>query len=396
MYAYADDRVHLGGDELAICGQLRLSDKPITILNVGNRYDFNEGKFGPYDIDGSGVMRSFDKPYLLVAQHSNEADPAAPPETRFLSFDVGEEVTLGRSEVSGQQLGLGDDPEVSRKHAKLKVNPIGVIEVSDLGSKNGTSLQSAKQVLGIPVSSDYGYTHRVSDDIHAAGKMHAYQDKHVEAGWGNGMYGNRPIIGRDTPVNGGVYPVGTAKGEALVIDDEKYPKELNEVYDKVMSRLRNIDEKQFGMQALHNVLRGKDRTQQTLQQVYEVVAQTLRYDIPATDALASDNKRIALNVYISQGVGVCRTQAALSAYVVERMVNQGALEGKVSIDRNSTRDVDGTGGGHAWARFRSADGQVYIIDPAQHFVGRISDRTEKHWDYRRTEDVLHDMLRAQP
>lgn len=43
-----------------------------------------------------------------------------------------------------------------------------------------------------------------------------------------GKWQGRDIIGRDRPINGGVY-VGSGKREAIVVDDQKQPA-LNEVY----------------------------------------------------------------------------------------------------------------------------------------------------------------------
>lgn len=128
--------------------------------------------------------------------------------------------------------------------------------------------------------------------------------------------------------------------------------------------------------------------------MFKYVEETLRYDKAATDALARDSQKISLDVYMSKGVGVCRTQAVLCAYLVERLVDEGKIEGKVSIDRNMDRSVDG--GGHAWARFTAPDGTVYIMDPAQHFVGTLekAQKNGKRWDYRRTEDMMRELLAA--
>lgn len=121
---------------------------------------------------------------------------------------------------------------------------------------------------------------------------------------------------------------------------------------------------------------------------------TLRYDLKATNAIAADSQKVALNKYIQKGVGVCRTQGVLSAYLVERMIGENRLEGTVSVDRNTRKTLDGIAGGHTWARYRDTEGTVYIIDPAQGFVGCLEDATDKNWDYRRTEDHLGKLLAA--
>src|SRR3954447_2805672 len=51
-------------------------------------------------------------------------------------LDIGQELQIGRS--AGGEGRLGDDPEISRQHAKLSRNPQGQLVVEDLGSTNGT------------------------------------------------------------------------------------------------------------------------------------------------------------------------------------------------------------------------------------------------------------------
>jgi hypothetical protein len=51
-------------------------------------------------------------------------------------IDVAQELQIGRS--AGAEGRLGDDPEISRQHAKFSRNPAGQLVVEDLGSTNGT------------------------------------------------------------------------------------------------------------------------------------------------------------------------------------------------------------------------------------------------------------------
>jgi hypothetical protein len=52
------------------------------------------------------------------------------------NIDVGQELQIGRS--AGAEGRLGDDPEISRQHAKISRNPQGQLVVEDLASTNGT------------------------------------------------------------------------------------------------------------------------------------------------------------------------------------------------------------------------------------------------------------------
>src|SRR3954468_21412281 len=49
---------------------------------------------------------------------------------------IGQELQIGRS--AGAEGRLGDDPEISRQHARISRNAQGQLVVEDLGSTNGT------------------------------------------------------------------------------------------------------------------------------------------------------------------------------------------------------------------------------------------------------------------
>jgi hypothetical protein len=51
-------------------------------------------------------------------------------------IEIGQELQIGRS--AGTEGRLGDDPEISRQHARITRNPQGELQVEDLGSTNGT------------------------------------------------------------------------------------------------------------------------------------------------------------------------------------------------------------------------------------------------------------------
>jgi hypothetical protein len=396
------ERVRLGGDELAICGVVDLDpgdtegSERLIILDVGFRQKSADGKFGPYDIDGSGYKRYFDKKYVILKAPKGGTDTTDPTKTSYIEVDTGDEVPIGRGESTAVSLGLSENFKVSRKHASIRFGRGGAIHVADKGSANGTSIKGATELLG-EVNGNFGYTLNVGDFVSSAGKGHQYKSAEKVEGWGHGMYSGRPIIARDTPINGGVYPVGGSKGEALVIDDKKYPEELDSVFNRVEAGLKQKSEAQTSIKGLRNFLRTRNGEsildeKDILRETFKAVSETLRYDLAATNALAQDSQKITLNEYIHNGFGVCRTQATLSAYLVERLIQNGRLQGSVSIDRNESRTVDGETGGHAWARYTDKDGVVYIIDPAQRYVGPLNETTDRNWDYRRTEDLLKELI----
>ncbi len=396
-----NDRIKLGDDAFAVCGYIDLAggknnDARVVILDVG--FKPSESGYGPYDVDGSGETRFFSKPYVLVKRDVASTETGKKPGLKFFEVDDDSEVELGRETEAGEQLGITSG-FVSRRHAKVSIGKFGLIMVTDLDSTNGTVVKSAKEALGQPTT-DYNYTFRIGDAVHKAGRGDSLKSKEEAHGWGHGEYAGRPIIARDTPINHGVYPVGGKHGEALVIDDKKYPEELNSVYDKLLSRINQVSAEKMGVSGLRRILKHVEgepggaapATELLLRQAFAVVYETLQYDLEKTNKIATDYQKVALNVYINEGVGVCRTQAVLAAYLIERLVGEGKLEGRVSVDRNTDHAV---AGGHAWARFTNNSGEVFIIDPSQKYVGKLTDTYDKDgWDYRRSEDIVTQLLVA--
>ena len=398
------DRVRLGGDEPAICAAISLSldrsgSNPaaqLVVVDVGFRQNPNGG-FGPYDLDGSGNKRVFSKDYVVMRREETSDGPI----THFLEVDTDKDIVIGRKTDAGAGLGLDKEQTVSGRHMTLHIGGNGNLSVTDEGSLNGTRVVDLSR-LNEDQDGDkkygFGYTISIGDYVSRAGRSRGYKSKEKVSGWGHGVYEGRPIIARDTPINGGVYPVGGSHGEALVIDDKKYPEEFDLAYIKITERLKSSLIDKLPVWGVARAARADKsaggQELRTLNTIFEEVSSLLRYDKAATDALARDGQKIALNSYINKGVGVCRTQAALSAYFVERMILDGRLNGRVSIDRNSRENVDGNDSGHAWARYTSGSGEVFIIDPAQRFVGTLKESRNngKSWDYRRTEDLIQELL----
>ena len=83
-------------------------------------------------------------------------------------------------------------------------------------------------------------------------------------------------------------------------------------------------------------------------------------------------------------MGVCRHQALLCGYLLEKLIKDERISGKVSVDRNFVEGL----GGHAWARYTTDRGKVYILDVAQNYKGCLGDMTKKQsrWFYERPED----------
>jgi hypothetical protein len=68
--------------------------------------------------------------------------------------------------------------------------------------------------------------------------------------------------------------------------------------------------------------------------------------------------------------------------LLERLKNEGYVAGNVSIDRNSIPGL----GGHAWVRYQNSKDVVFVIDPAQNYVGRLDEAPKQGWSYKRPEE----------
>jgi hypothetical protein len=205
----------------------------------------------------------------------------------------------------------------------------------------------------------------------------------------HGFYEGHPIIGRDSPkINGGVYfssNNGIIESEILVVDDGRNPgtegdPSLGTIYSEVLTDvLQRVPQ-----------IRNADKTAQDYKAILDVIyanaQRLLPYDLDRTKQVQREFKgqKVSLGYFIKGGFGVCRQQALLAAYLLEKLQTQTFLKGiKVSVDRNYDRE---TGDGHAWTRFTAPNGEVYIIDPAQHYVGKLRDTqgeigAGRVWDY---------------
>lgn len=182
----------------------------------------------------------------------------------------------------------------------------------------------------------------------------------------NGYYAGRRIIGRDTPIHGGVY-LGGSEREAIVVD-EKYG-ELEKVYENLVKRIPNL----------------KD-TDNVIRQIFNTVIKSMPTNEIAVEKLGKQfapDQKVALDSYILSKCGVCRHQALLAGYLAEKLINEESMGGKVSIDRNEIKSK----GVHAWVRYEDRDGEVYIIDPAQRFIGNEKDSDTAYWNYKRPQEA---------
>jgi hypothetical protein len=185
---------------------------------------------------------------------------------------------------------------------------------------------------------------------------------------GGNFYG-RHVIGRDTPINEGVYP-GDYPREVIVVDFDKDPY-LQDLYQKVIEAATEPD--------------GTFNKGKVLSAVFTIVKDSMRPDANGVERVvqeygASNDGLILLGVFINNKVGVCIHYALACAVILERLRKEGYVRGKPSVDRNKT-DL----GKHAWCRYTNSAGEVFILDPALGYIGPL-DGPNAPWDYKRPED----------
>lgn len=188
------------------------------------------------------------------------------------------------------------------------------------------------------------------------------------------FYRNRRLIYHDGPINGGVY-MGQGLREAIVVDDSQQPK-LTEVY-RLFVATRSSDPTKFKVKILSSLS--------------DFVRKVMPPDEDLADRVLEENnahyndKEVPLEQFINKN-GVCRHLALLGGYILERLIKEGLLGGRVSVDRNYVPRV----GGHAWIRYTTFIGEVVILDPTQGFNAYLSDiitkKARPFWTYLRPED----------
>lgn len=195
-----------------------------------------------------------------------------------------------------------------------------------------------------------------------------YEEKDEDAP--HGYFSGRRIIGRETPINKGI-SIGDSNREMIVVDDEKFPK-LREVYDDLFKKRKK--------ELLSKKERTKSGTAEILDTVFRHVLDVMPYNKEVVEKIRKKflNQKISLTAFVNSKGGECRHQALLAGYLIEKMIKEGLLNGKVAANRNFVKVL----GGHAWVKYIDHNNQVYIVDPAQNFCGTLEEAKEKKaWLY---------------
>lgn len=285
---------------------------------------------------------------------------------RFKGVWPDEELLVGREHQASRFHDIENDTHMSRAHFSLYYSTENeALTLRDCNSLNktfvsGNIIDSREKDEGDDrgISANFTYhfiENAIKKRLGSADELAPY-----------GYYHNHPIIGRDSvTVRDGVY--GTAFSEQVVVDDKS---------DILKNAVQEF------LLTLSDAPSPTTESRQTLHAVEQQVSRVLRYDFEKTEKMCEpygeDEKLIDLSEFVTQGIGVCRHQALLSALYIEAAIQRGHLRsGAVSVERNT--DIER--GSHAWAVYRSGEGD-FIIDAAQHFVGtRQQALREGRWRY---------------
>ena len=194
----------------------------------------------------------------------------------------------------------------------------------------------------------------------------------------DGLFKGREIIHRDSRIAGGVC-LGANGREAVVVDWRQ----------KASPGTTTCLDALYTIAVERATLDGRFRRSRALQAVYETIDEHFIDRTPsAVERVnhrvgAGTDDKVHIDCYIAARTGVCRHMALACAAILERMVDEGLLRGKVSHDRNSIAGQ----GAHAWCRYTSSNGSIAILDAMQRFFGTLEKSKEVGmWDYSRPEE----------
>lgn len=270
--------------------------------------------------------------------------------------------------VSAAQL-WGDGSEysqdVSSRHARVFVRDGNVI-IEDT-SANG-SWVSPNAITNSESNHISEHTQRAIDIASESGRMND-----------RGEFQGRKIITRDTTM-GGKNPEATvdirawgAGAEAIVVDAVK----AGEVEKLAYEKLRNTFDAnlQVFRQAKGN---STVNPEDIAGLIYKTVKDSMEYSLEYADETARQvaqqsedgSNKVNLGWYLHDGKGVCRHMALAAAWLGGELSESGVLQGRVTAEVNQHVPSNSA---HEWARFTDNWGEVYIIDPAQTYFGKLDE-----------------------
>ncbi len=394
-----------------------LHDSGVVISTEAPIYDNNDlgivpnplegisvvGELELYDHRGTGAQLAIvkssynqeDRVYVAGITWDEDGNATIMPRFHWVELEVGRPLTIGRNKPFQQEntadgtrlMGKPFSAGISGKHISLSLNS-GRVEINDTSS-NGSAYRG--NVMPKEESYDFSPDHTMTaeDAARLQGLLRKDGPKETE------MFAGRPTIGRDTfPIDGHVdIRSWVAGGEAIVVDSKKYPKEFNELRASLDSKL----EKAAKIGLFQKNRNASLSVEEIINAIYETVNEAMSYDMAFVNAESEDvasgnngHRKAALNNYLMAGKGVCRHMALAVSWLGGDAFERGMLNGRFTTEVNQS---DTGRGAHEWSRYVDTNsGEVYIIDVAQHFVGKLADTLDKkpsgreYWGYFRNKE----------
>ena len=289
-------------------------------------------------------------------------NPKYAADNKFLS------AFLARSKFS-------EAPEISKEHITIMLDGPNLV-VTDK-STNGTRFKGDN--IALPIEGGGQVTGNVAEHTSRANLLALRKGLLGERDKVS-YFGGRQVIGRDTIIDGANPSVDIrswqAGGEAIVVDSKKYPESFNKL-------LKDFNKTWIEVNATENL----PPEEAKLKAIFLTVSAAMKYDLAYADELSEEaaklggeHRKVALNSYLNDSKGVCRHMALAAAWLGNELARHGVLEGKTTTGVNQ----DQTGNSaHEWARYESADGAIYIIDPAMRKFAKLETlvNDKKSWDY---------------
>jgi hypothetical protein len=354
-------------DENAAEKGLGLKGRVVAEVKVGDLSNKDYGSKGLLVVDVRGNPEYPEDLGFLIVDDGNFSLERGESKPGFKGIYRDKPETFGRAHHKAR---FKYPDTVSRHHFEIEYNEEGLV-VRNLNPENQTSVSVASETLPETPKEIDMRDDRSQYAIGRAQILPGYQESDKAAL--DGYFLGRPILTRNAKeIDGGIY-LGASTREAIVVDGES--EVMDKAYDRLVRKLEKLkapDEKRI------------------LEMVKDHVRKEMPYDGKKTEAISAPykgDKPVDLSTYIENRAGVCRHQCLLSAYLVEKLIMAGILNGRAGVERNSERKVGGDA--HAWAIFESSGSdEKYVIDASHDFVGtkREAKQRRNGWDYSLTTD----------
>lgn len=355
---YANDVEEFLGFKGEIPVVIQAADKMLFVVDIRSHPADHRGWRG---ISIAGTELFLEADFLLISPDDWDKEGVT---KGFKGLRQGEPFVFGRGVDKAKDRFDLSSNQVSRDHFTITYQNDGELVIEDMDSSNGTAITESNHRI-------------VAEQTIRARDRVAERDGYREPD-GQNPYGylhDAHIIGRRSPkIKGGVY-LGGGPREAITVKPDQDPR-IEAVYT-AMTKQRVLTK------LVRRALGRKESTIDQLQTVYNTVQSIMKYDGPAVEALSSQyrgDQLVSLGEYIEKGIGVCRHQGLLAAYLVERLIEDGKIDGRVRVERNTILEY---GGAHAWGAYIDPSGKEYVIDAAQNFVGTKKEARaqSRRWDY---------------